>query len=102
VRLPWRILVLGAVGLSLAAGVGVAVSHLAGRQIGLAGEPLRDVRQLAPSQAGTTTASRHRTRPTKPPRTTAIPVPPPAPDPAQATAPGGDGEQDDHHPAGDD
>jgi hypothetical protein len=98
VRLPWRILVLGAVGLSLAAGVGVTVSHLAGRQIGLAGEPLRDLRQLAPPQAITTTASRQRTRRTKAPRTTTVPVPTPAPAPAD----GGDGEQDDHQAAGDD
>ena len=78
-----RILALGAVGLSLAAGVGVAVSHLAGQQIGLAGEPLRDVRQLAPPQAVTTTASRQRSRPTKAPRTTTVPVSTPAPAPAR-------------------
>ena len=99
-RLPLRILALGAVGLSLAAGVGVAVSHLVGQQIGLAGEPLRDVRQLAPPQAVTTTASRQRSRPTQAPRTATAPVSTPAP--APATVLGGDDEQDDLHPAGDD
>ena len=100
-RLHLRILALGAVGLSLAAGVGVAVSHLAGQQIGLAGEPPRDVRQLAPPQAVTTTASRQRSRPTKAPRTTTAPVSTPTPSPAPATVLGDD-EQDDLHPAGDD
>ena len=95
-----RILALGAVGLSLAAGVGVAVSHLAGQQIGLAGEPPRWSGSSRP-QAVTTTASRQRSRPTKAPRTTTAPVSTPTPSPAPATVLGDD-EQDDLHPAGDD
>jgi hypothetical protein len=81
-RLPVRILAQGAIGLALAAGAGVAVSHLAGQQIGPVGEPLRDVRGLAPPQRVTTTTRGPATRPARhvtriPPPSFAAPAPAP-------------------------
>ncbi len=81
-RLTGRLAVLAVLGLVVAGIVGVGVAHLAGRQIGMADQPLGDVRGLAPPA----TTSR-RPQPSKTTTVTTPPAPASAPEPLTAPVP---------------
>jgi hypothetical protein len=80
-----RWLGLGLLGILIAAGVSVAASSLASRQIGLSSEPISAGEALAPAatQAKPRARAEHRRQKHRHPRTTTTPTSPPAGTPAQ-------------------